>query len=388
MDREVLHLAIPVYPIALARVVDRTLRERPVAVAPGLSERAQVQCVSAEGTRDGVLPGMSVRRAKRLCPALIVLPPDPKLLARGNHALFELVGPYSPLIEPSASGRLFLDLTGSHRLLGPGRDVATRLDKEIENRLRLTGTVGVAGNKLVSRIAAGLLDRPGVCDVFRGAEKSFIAPLPVNVLPGIGAVREQALLQELNLRMVRELAELSLPQMRLVFGPFAPLVSQRAQGIDPSPVCPPRKSPEIVEEGFLTREENDEAVLLAELCRLVEACGQRLRRLERGTSELHLVMHYADGIQTSGQQRLPGLQNHDLQLYAAAEELFQRLCTRRIRLKGLKLVCRQLCYPDAQVDLFTSAGPAPHQQALQTSLDHLRAKYGMTIVQRGRTLAA
>ena len=205
------------------------------------------------------------------------LPPDPQLLGRAGRALVELAAAYSPLIEPAAAGRLFLDLTGCGRLLGPGRDAAARLERELAARLRLAGSVGVAGNKLVSRIAAGYLERPGVCDVLRGAEAGFIAPLPVAVLPGIGAARELALASELNLRRVEELARLSVAQLRLPFGPLAPLLHQRARGVDPSPVLPPRRTPGVVEETFLAREENDDDLLLAELCRLVEGCGRRLR---------------------------------------------------------------------------------------------------------------
>ena len=385
-ERDILHLTIPAFAVALARVVDPGLRQRPVAVAPGSSERSLLQCVSHEASKEGIQNGMSVRQARCFCPALIVLPPDPQLLNRGQRALLQLVSSYSPIIEPHAAGRLFLDLTGSRRLFGPGRDVATRLEAEIGKNLRLSGTVGVAGNKLVSRIAAGCLERPGVCDVLRGSERNFIAPLPVSMLPGIGPTRERLLLQELNLKKVDDLAALQLAQLRLVFGPFAVLVHQRAQGIDPSPVCSPRQTPEIAEESFLSQADNDDTVLLAELCRLVESCGQQLRRLERGVSELNLTVHYADGVQQSKATQLAIPQDHDLVLYDSAEKLFQSVCTRRTRVKGLKLVCRKLGLPDCQGDLFATDGPSPRQQSLQRTIDQLRGRYGMQSIQRGRTL--
>ncbi len=387
-QRDILHLAIPAYAVAIARVVDTSLRERPVAIAPGTSQRALLHCISTEAAGDGIIAGMSVRQARRLCPALIVLPPDPRLRVRANRALHGLVANYSPLIEPAADGQLFLDLTGSRKLFGPGRDLAMRLEKELETRLRLSGALGVAANKLVSRIAAGYLEQPGVCDILRGSERSFIAPLPVSVLPGIGNIREKILLQELNLRRIAELADLSLAQLRLVFGPFAPLIQQRAQGQDASPVCPPKRTPEIVAEGFLPREENDDGLLLAELCRLVEYCGLRLRQRQRGAGELFLSIHYADGVQQSGSAALGVPQNHDLLLYTAAEQLFKKLCVRRTRVKGFKLACRKLDWPDQQVDLFTTSGPAPRQRALQQAIDQLRRKYGMQVVQRGHTLVS
>ncbi len=385
--REILHLTIPAYEVAVARVVNASLRGRPVAIAPGMTERTQIYCLSSEAVQEGVIAGMALRQAKRLCPALIVLPPDPNLVSRANRALQKTVDNYSPVVEPASNGKLFLDLTGCQRLLGPGRDIAMKLEKDIETNLRLTGTLGVAGNKLVSKIAAGVLERPGVCDVLRGAERDFIAPMPISVLPGIGHVREQLLIKELNLKLIQELATLSIMQLKLIFGAFAPLIHQRARGEDFSPVTPPKRRPEVSAEGFLPQAENDDTQIMAELCRLTENCGLQLRKLQRGAAELTLIIHYADGVKNTRTQNLPSPQNHDLQLYHAAAEIFDRLCTRRIRIKGMKLTCRQLGWPDQQVDLFTTSGPTLPQQALQQTLDRLRSKYGMQVVRRGHTLA-
>ncbi len=388
MPRDILHLHIPAFAVAVARVADPALCGRPVAVVPGPSERALLQCVSAEAAADGVHAGMPLFRARRLCPALQLLPPDPQLLGRADRALGELAAAYSPLVEPAAAGRLFLDLTGCGRLLGPGRDAAARLERELSARLRLCGGVGVAGNKLVSRIAAGCLERPGVCDVLRGAEANFIAPLPVAVLPGIGAARELVLAGELNLRRVAELAQLSIAQLRLPFGPLAPLLHQRARGVDPSPVLPPRRAPAVVAEAFLSREANDDELLLAELCRLVEECGRRLRRQGVGAAELALKVSYVDGVAAERRARLAAAQNHDLILLAAAEALFRQACSRRLRVKGLRLCCTRLGPVSAQVDLFTHVGLTPYQFALQQAIDQLRDRYGMQALQRGRALVA
>ncbi|BCR03044.1 hypothetical protein DESUT3_01130 [Desulfuromonas versatilis] len=388
MNRDILHFTIPDFPIAVARVIDATLRERPLAVVPGNSGRALLQSVSAEARAEGVREGMPVYRAQRCCPGLRLLTPDPARVGRAMQALVELTRGYTPLWEPEQGGQLYLDLTGCGRLFGPGRDVAARLEKEVAARLRLHGAVGVAGNKLVSRIASHYLRRPGVCDVLRGSERSFIGPLAVSVLPGIGATREELLLLELNLRRVEELAALSLPQLRLVFGAFAPLARQRAQGVDPSPVQPPRRRPEVAEETFLAEEENDDAVLLAELCRLVEGCGLRLRQLGRGARQLVFSLHYADGVNERRTAALAAPENQDLALLAAAEGLFFQACQRRVRVKGMKLVCRQLSEASAQLELFGCGGAAASAQdeALQRALDALRERHGMGVVRRGRSL--
>ncbi len=389
MERDILHLSIPAFAIALARVVDSSLRGRPVVIIPGHSDRALVQSVSPEARCDGVFEGMPAFRARRLCPSLVLLPPNPELIAKGTKKLLEISGSYSPILEPTVHGHIFLDLTGCRRLLGTGRDVAARLDKEIATRLRLKGAIGVAGNKLVSRIASGYLEKPGVCDVLRGAERTFIGPLPVSVLPGIGQARELTLMQDLNLRRVEEVTALSVAQLRLAFGPFAPLLHQRACGLDPSPVQPPRCTPEVIEEAFLAVEENDDQILLAELCRLVEGCGLKLRRMGKGAGRISLTLNYADGVSEQRASMLPAAQNHDLFLFEIAEKLFQKVCQRRVRVKGLKLVCSRFRSDKQQLNLFADPDEvSPRQSALQAALDGLRSKHGMTSVRWGRTFVA
>ncbi len=389
MERDILHLSIPAFPIELARVGDSSLRQRPVAVVPGNSERALLGCVSSEARAEGVHEGMALFRARRLCPHLHLLPPDPQQVSRGMRALLDVSGQYTPLFEPSAPGRLFLDLTGGRKLFGPGRDVAARLEREMEGRLRLSACVGVAGNKLVSRIAAGYLKKAGVCDILRGSERSFIGPLPVSVLPGVGNAREAVLMQDLNLRRIEEVAALSVSQLRLPFGPFAPLLHQRSRGIDPSPVQLPRRSPEIVEEAFLLQEETDDELLLAELFRLAEGCGLRLRKTGQEAGRLLLTLTFADGVTEQGKADLLPPVANDLALFASLEDLFYQTCRRRVRLRALRLACSRLSAGKRQLDLFDDQmAVSLHDEALQEALDHLRTKHGMDTVRWGRSLGS
>ncbi|PLX83182.1 MAG: DNA polymerase IV [Desulfuromonas sp.] len=385
--RSILHLSIPAFPVAVARVTEPALRQHPGAVAPAHSERALVQAVSTEARADGVREGMPVYRARRFCPALKLLPPDPALAGRAMKALVELTSAYTPLWEPGRTGRLYLDLTGTGRLLGPGRDAAARLEREIRDRLRLAGNVGVAANKLTSRIASDYLDKPGVCDVLRGSEGNFIGPLPVSVLPGMGEARTRLLLEELNLRRVEELARLSLAQLHLVFGPLDLLMQRRARGIDPSPVLPPRRIPMVAEEALLPREENDDALLMAEVCRLAERCGFRLRERGLGAGQLSFTLHYADGVAVRRSATLPRPESTDAALLAAAGELFRRACERRVRVKSMRLACGRLAPAGRQLDLFGDHDTSPQEKALQQALDELRGRYGMNAVRRGKSLA-
>ena len=385
MDREILHITVPAFPIALARVIQAQLRGRPVAVAPLNSERALLQCVSAEAASEGVHAGTPIFQARRSCPSLIVIAPDPHLMAKGSRSLMELSGEFTPIIEPGL-GRVFLDLTSSRRLFGPARDVAARLEKRIAAGMGLEAMAGAGANKLVSRVAADFMPEPGVYDVFHGAERSFLAPFPVAVLPGVGGARQTLLLRDLNLQRVEQVARLSVPQLRLAVGPFAPLLYDRACGIDRSPVQPPRLSTEIVEEGLLDQEENDDGILICELLRLVEGCGLRLRRLGKGARKVSLSVMYADGVTEEGKKTLPVPTSLDLQLLYAVEELFFDTCKRRQRVRGIRLCCDQVAEAPGQLELFAPVAVQVSQKLidLQGTLDALREKHGAAVVRWGK----
>lgn len=386
MDRDILHITIPHFPIALARSITPRLRGRPVAVAAVHSRRAVIQCVSPEARAEGVHEGLPVYRARRLCGALQVIPPDPGLTGSGARSLLKVVRHYSPLWEPAAPGRVFIDLTGSARLAGSGRDVAFRLEKEVENRLSLNGSIGVAGNKMVAGIASGRLYKPGICDVAKGSEAVFIAPLPVSALPGVGSAREQVMLSDLNLKLVGDVAALTVPQLALPFGAFAPLLHQRSCGQDPSPVRPPRRPLDVSEEATLAVEDNSDHALKAAIYLMAEGCGLRLRLSGRLAGKVLLTVFYADGAATTRTGSLAEAVDSDTALFDVADELFEKACSRRVRVKGLRLACSRLSEPGGQMDLYRRDTPG-RAERLQAAMDRARTRYGMGAVKHGRTIA-
>jgi len=386
MTRDILHLLVPDFAVALARAVEPSLKHRPLAVAAGQSQGSLLRCVSIEARRDGVVPGMNVHLARKCCPALQLLTPRPELADKALKILQELACHYSPLWEPNGEGRLFLDLTGSHRLLGSPLDVAARLERQIADRLQLPTICGVAGNKLVARMAAGTLDRPGICDVLRGNERDFIAPLTVSTLPGIGSLRAERLLQDLNLRRVEQVAALSVAQLEPICGPFSALLHQRSRGIDPDPVRLPQRTATVIEEALLTKASNDETSILAALGRLAESCGLRLRSLRRGAKRLRLILIYVDGCNIEKRLTLATPCHLDLDLMNAADDLLQRAWQRRICLRLLRLSCEQLVEPSRQLSLFAPPQTGRINDTLQTAFDELRQRFGSRAVGWGRNI--
>jgi DNA polymerase IV len=386
LHRHIIHIHIQAFSIAVARVCRPELRDRPVAVAPARTERALIMSVSAEALKEGVFKGMPLSRAVKRCPGLKVLPPDPGPTERAAHTLARMAAQYTPLWEPSRPGHIYLDVTGTERLWGGARDAALRLHREIKDRLDLPGTAGVAGNKMVSSIASRTMpSSEGVLGVDHGGESSFMAPFRVGVVPGIGRLRKRMLLEELNIIRVRELAALDMGSMRLLFGRQALLIHQRSLGIDPTPVYSAPAKPVVSEEVTLARDENDDPRLLGALYGLVERCAGRLR--ERGLipRKAGLVIRYSDHVEV---QRRAGLKRSsfwEFDLYSPVEEMFFSACTRRVRVRFMRVRFWDLSRSSGQLSLFQTRPPFREKRSsVIQAMDSIRKRHGEGAIRFGR----
>ncbi len=385
MYRHIIHLHIPALPIAAARVSQPELRDRPVAVAPPHSERALILSVSPEARREGVFKGMSLGKAMKFCPDLTVLPPNRDLTGKACKVLAKVVAQYTPLWEPSRPGHIYLDVTGTDRLWGRAKETASRLRWEINEHLCLSGMVGVAGNKMVSSIASRIVSSAGVLDVDHGQESSFMAPLKVRVLPGIGNVRRRILLEELNISLVREVAALDMDTLKLIFGRKASVIHQRALGIDSTPVYPPRMAPMVAEEVTLPQDENDDEKLLGILYGLVERCSHQLLSRALSPRKAGLVFRYTDQEEIMRWFNLPHVGFWDLDLYAPLERIFLKACRRRVGVRFMKVWFQDFSPPVSQLPLFPARSPVMEKKALVTrALNRIRERYGDEVIRYGR----
>jgi len=367
------------------RVCHPELRDRPVAVAPPHSERALILSVSSEARKEGIFKGMPLGKAIKFCPDLTVLPPNPGLTEKASQVLTKMLAQYTPLWEPLRPGHVYLDITGTERLWGRAKDTASHLRREIKGHLRLSGAVGVAGNKMVSSIASKIVRSEGILDVDHGQESSFMAPLKVDVLPGIGHVRRRILLEELNIALVREIAAMDMGRLKLVFGRQAYVIHQRAFGIDPTPVYPPRIRPTVTEEITLPGDENDDRILLGILYGLVEKCARRLRSRVLFPRKAGLVFRYGDQVEVTRQTTLSHGSFWDFDLYGPLEKIFFKACQRRVGVRFMRVWFWNFSTPSSQLPLFPATPPDAEKKTLVThALDLIRERYGDEAIKYGR----
>jgi DNA polymerase-4 len=388
--RKVLFVDPPAFCAAVERLVAPALRSRPLAVAQPGADRATVLALSAEAEAAGIRRGTPVRLARKLCPDLILLPPNPRLYARASRAVHEILRIYAPVIEPRWYGHAFLDLTGTEQLFGPAVDVAARIRREVRERLRLPLWVGVASNKLVSEAATrggradalalpqGASDRLAVWPsaVPPGMEENFLAPRPVEVLPGVpDDIRRR--LDDFQLDRIGEIAAIPETDLCAVFGGAGRTLWAQVRGIDPRPVLPPEVRAEFRLEHTLTTDTNDLAVLHALLRRFAERLGSRMRRRGVATRRLTVTLDYADC--ASASRSVPVREAMlDVELWSAARHALTLALGRRVAVRRVELTADRLIEASLQLDLWDPPVP-PRAVRLQQALD---AMGGMTRVIR------
>jgi DNA polymerase IV len=380
MERCVLHLDLSDFPVAVERIIDPTLRDRPVLISQP-DPRARVFWASSEAREWKAERGMFLNEALKRCRAARVVPPNERLYVKVRENVLQIVGRYSPVVEPSEIGRSFVDLTGTHRLFGPMRDTAQRIHTEIRREIGLPSHLGLSTNKSTSEVASGV-GETSLVDVFPGSEETFLAPQPALYLPGVEEI-DAGLIEELNIRRVRQFAEMSPSRLALVFGKIGPILHMRAKGYDPRPVRPPEKKPAISEERELPVDTNNRDELLHHIFGLIERGAFRLRTQSRSAGSIELTICYSDNVQVSGVARVDPPSQLDAFLFDAARGLFRRILQRRVRVSYAAISLSDFTPARRQMALFPKSDLVLKEESLTHALDDLRTRLGTNIIRRG-----
>src|SRR5205807_10103646 len=181
---------------------DPRLRGRPVIVGAGV-----VLAASYEAKAYGVRTAMGGAVARRLCPRAVVVPPRMSAYAEASKAIYRVFDDMSPLVEGLSIDEAFLEVRGMRRLLGSPTEIAARLRREVRERVGLPITVGVARTKFLAKVASGVAKPDGLLVVPPDRELSFLHPLPVEHLWGVGPATARKL-HERRIATVGEVARL------------------------------------------------------------------------------------------------------------------------------------------------------------------------------------
>ena len=225
---------------------DSALRGRPVVVA-WKGKRSVVCAASYEARKFGVRSAMPAVTAERLCPQAIFVPPDFTRYKAVSRAVREIFQRHTDLIEPLSLDEAYLDVTENKTGLPTATKVAIAIRQQIREELALTASAGVAPNKFLAKIASDWRKPDGLFVIQPKDIDTFLPPLPVGRIPGVGKVTE-AHLKQMGIQTVGDLRALEVAALEAQLGRYGLRLYELAQGIDDNPVTPDRPTKSISAE--------------------------------------------------------------------------------------------------------------------------------------------
>jgi len=289
--RKIVHVDMDAFYASVEQRDQPELRGKPVVVA-WRGRRSVVCAASYEARQFGVRSAMPAITAERLCPQAIFLPPDFARYKAVSRAVREIFARHTDLIEPLSLDEAYLDVTYNKTGLPTATKVAIAIRKQIREELLLTASAGVAPNKFLAKIASDWRKPDGLFVIQPRDLASFLPPLPVGRIPGVGKVTEERLAQ-LGIRTVGELQKFDLDTLESNFGRYGQRLYQLARGIDHSPVTPNRPTKSVSAEDTF---ESDIPLTATEpmIRRLAEKVWNAARRESRMACTVVLKLKTSD----------------------------------------------------------------------------------------------
>jgi DNA polymerase-4 len=383
--RKIVHLDLDAFFCSVEELLNPALIGTPFAVGGQPGSRSVVSTCSYAARQFGVRSAMPVDQALRLCPQLKLVSSNFAVYHEKSRQVMAIFHDLTPLVQPLSIDEAFLDITD---LPESGEEFARYLQKRILTETSLPSSLGAASNKLVAKTATdvgkqgytGTTSPMAITVVPPGEEASFLAPLPVRYLWGVGPKTAERLAQ-LDLRKIGDIA--SMPEQDLIrlFGKSGLDLSFRSRGVDDSPVECEREAKSISQEITFTKDESDRQVLLKRLRSMSAQVGYRLRQEKICANTIRLKLRWPDFTTISRQARMEKPTDQDMVIYNAVEELFMQVWKpgKRVRLIGVGSsgFMKSAHQPGLWGD------PDEKEHRLLESLDKIREKYGEKAVVPG-----
>src|SRR6266699_983841 len=238
--RRIIHVDMDAFYASVEQRDDPSLRGKPLVVGGQPNRRGVVAAASYEARTFGVHSAMSMAKAVRLCPALVIVPPDFARYKAASNLIFGIYREVTPLVEPLSLDEAYLDVTENAWGEPLATEVAKRLKRRILADTQLTASAGVAPNKFLAKIASGWKKPDGLTVISPERVEPFLRQLPVDALWGVGPVTAR----KLRARGIERLVDVRTADphlLREAVGSMADVLRQLASGVDDRPVVSNRE---------------------------------------------------------------------------------------------------------------------------------------------------
>jgi len=393
MPRTILHLDLDAFFCSVEELHNPSLRGKAFAVGGRPDERGVVASCSYAARKMGVRSAMPMSRALRLCPEMLIISHHRGNYGQMSRQVMQRLWDLSPLVEQISIDEAFVDIS---ELPGPAGDLARRVQERVNKELGLPCSIGVASNKLVAKIATEVgkknalrlvasqqkIEPPNAITVVpSGTEAGFLAPLPADMLWGVGP-KTAARLEEVGIKTIGDIAR--RPQADLVrwFGENGRDMHRHALGISESPVVTEHETKSISQEVTFAKDVREDKILFDTMREQSAEVARQLRAEGLAGATVKIKLRWPDFTTLTRQVTLPQPTDQDEEIYATALVLLNKVRPKgkAVRLigvgvSGLGALLRQL-------ELW--GRDAEKRRKLQGVLDEVQQKFGSKSIRRGK----
>lgn len=384
-SRVILHVDLDAFFCAVEEIKDPGLRGKAFAVGGSPTGRGVVTSCSYPARKKGVRSAMPAAKALQLCPDLILVSRNHHDYGRYSRLVMDRLRSFTDQIEQISIDEAFLDITG----LGPSPwDVGRTIQGTILNEIKLPNSIGIASNKLVAKIATdvGKIAFKGegppnaITVVPPGEERSFLAPLPVQMLFGVGPKTRERL-ERFNIHTIGDLAD--YPDFDLVnkFGKHGYDLSRRAKGIDQSGIVTERGIKSVSNERTFSEDLGRRSELQEHLNKLSRQVSNRLQKKNLRGKTVQIKLRWSDFTTLTRQTTFSQAINDYETIVEAAGNLVDQVWEdgRRVRLIGVGV--HNLDTRAQQLGLWDTG--VQKDLKLQETMRELQEKYGENVISKG-----
>lgn len=379
------HVDMDCFFVALERLKNPSLKGKPVAVGvdPEIG-RSVVTSASYEARKFGICSAMPMAVAIRRCPELIVVPTDFDLYNHYHFKVKEIFQSFSPMVEMASIDEGYIDLSGTERLWGGPMEAGERIRWTVKQMTQLDCTVGMARTKLTAKIASSEAKPNGQLWVPVETEAYFLAPLPVKMIPGVGA-KTATLLKSFGLEQIGQIAAAGELLMESTLGMTGRWLWYASMGKYKSELLPEWERKSISKETTFRTDTTDPQYIAAVLHMLTEKVCRRLRKEHKAARTVSVKLRYEDFNTIDRSRTLSQPESRDFSLFSVAKELMFSAITRRVGIRLIGVGLSNLIGSGRQTNLFDEGEWIKEWDRLD-AIDKARSRFGFNAVLVGEAI--
>lgn len=378
-----LYIDVDAFLASVEQSLNHSLKGRPVMVGGLPNERGIVYCSSYEARRRGVKLGTSLYRAGQIIPDGVFVRGDWNVYEQFSERLMEILKQYSPRLDQISPDEACLHIGGLERRFGSPTELAQKIKEEVRERLDLSTSVGIGPSRVVAKIASEIVKPDNLTIVEPGQEASFLDPLPVEKIPGIGRVGKKSL-NEMGVKTIGHLRAVPENYLITLFGQNGRKFASYAQGIDGPLIRDFSAIRSVGRETGLAEDISDRNILLGHYFYLLERACRRLRQIQKKATRLTVKFRYCDFESVEGHATIRPASWDEKVFYLQATKMFNSLFRKRkgIRFVGIGLSnLKNSCHTESFI-----LDQTEKKARLLGSIDDIRGRFGFLSVMTGRTM--